>query len=182
MKTHNKTHNKRWFIILGQNTENYFDLNLTKDNQYNLVKILKSMSWDKVFHYQEKHYHYEDMKYIIDNRNKHFCFKTKILSYDKQDNVFMGQVNIINLPIDVFPPITEYHDMIVCERSVFIKDSTQIHVRIVNHINNTVSYEIKIESSDKEEAIKYAQNLNYKINEFKPKYIDHGSYYILSLI
>lgn len=181
MKSRN-TNNKRWFIILGKNSKDYFDLNLTKDKQMDLVRNLKRMKWEKVFHYQEKHYHFEDMKYIIDNRNKHFCFKTKVLSYDIQPNALIGQLSMISLPIDKFPPITQYHDMMIAERTVFINDTIQIHVRVVNNQDGMVSYEIRIESSNKDDAIRYANNLNYTLNEFEPKYINHGSYYIMSLI
>lgn len=182
MRNNRETNNKSWFIILGQNTDNYFDVNLTKEVQQNLVKLLKSMNWDKIYHNQEKHYIFEDMQYVIDNRNKHTCFKTKVLSYDLQTNALIGQLNLLHLPIDKFPPITEYHNMMLMEKSTFIKGQTQIHVRAVNHQDNSITYEIKIESTNKEEALEYAEKLGYKLNEFKPNYIDHGAYYVMSLI
>ncbi len=182
MRDNRQSGNKTWFILLGQNTSEYFDLNLTQEKQRMLVKELKSMSWDKIYHNQEKHYCFEDMQYIIDNRNKHTCFKSKVLSFEKQDSAIIGQMNMVFMTIDKFPPITEYHDMRLVEHSTFISGQSQVHVRTVNHADGTVSYEIRIESTNKEEAIGYAEKLGYKINEFKPNYLEHGAYYVMSLI
>lgn len=183
----------KWLIILGQNGKDYFDSNLTQVVQKKLVQTIYEMSWEKVYHDQSKIYHYEDMKYIINNRNKHICHKTKVLSYDIQQEAFMAQYTLVSVPIDKFPPITEYHDMMIIERTVFMNKSHQIQIRTINHYDtlqdkacvgghNEITYEIRIESSNKEEAIELANKLNYKLNEFKPKYIEHGSYYILSII
>ena len=168
--------------MLGNSKSNYFDLNLSLETQKEIVNQLYKMKWDKKHHNQEKHYYFEDMKYIINKRNMHFCSKTKVLSYDIQDNALMGQYSNLRLPIDKFPPINEYHNMIIVESTSFVRNSLEVHVRTVSHHNNETSYEVRIESRNKDEAIQFSKELGYDINEFKPKHIEHGNYYIMSII
>ena len=48
-----KQNNKKWFILLGKQNQDHFDLNIGIEKQKEIVNQLYKMKWDKKHHNQE---------------------------------------------------------------------------------------------------------------------------------
>jgi len=171
-------------LYLGTMEEDNFNLNLNNERQQLIVNYLNNLQGFDKINQQCKYYYLDDMKYIITNSGIHKCKKDKIHRYAISDNIFMYELQEITIPIDDFKGITEYDDMRVVERMVFMnKDSVNIEILNIINQNNIISNEVLITCLDiNKTVIDLLKNFNYNLPKEFVENITHGKNIILSII
>ena len=88
---------------------------------------------DKIIQNNCKHYYYNDLQLIINEHGDHWCKKDKIFSYNTIKNESIDEMDIRvslyrtnKIPTEIFPPITEYHDIRKIRKTRFIKKNVYI--------------------------------------------------------
>jgi hypothetical protein len=176
-------------VIFGKQYENYFSSDVGFEMQEELMNYLSKEDWKKIIHQQSKYYYWNDLKYIIpvNKTANHKCKKDKIHSYqlyvsNKLDMKVCNYQEIV-IPLDVFPPINEYHDMRLINRSVFYKKDYSIEILSITHQHNdNVTYEIHLCGEDFEKMLPVVKFLskNYKLVDDKK--INHPGRFVLSVL
>lgn len=171
---------KKWLLLLGNSESGCFDLNVGKTKQQEIFNFFKNSN-RKMFHDKAKHFISEDMKYIINSRGKHLCQKTKVHEFAMDKNMMLCHFTPVNCDITSFPGTTQYNNMYVIERTVFKMDNYQVILRTVDH-GSTVTFEVRLEGGDKDELLSIAEELGFSMKEQEMKSIEHGAYYVLSVL
>lgn len=173
-------------LYLGCKKSDYFDLNIGNELQEKIVKYIKKHKWIKIINQQNKYYFLEDMKYIITNTGNHKCMKEKIHKIIMNENILLSENQEIQIEVEQFPPISKYDDIRICERTVFYNKKYYIEICNYSHIDNNVTFEIKISCIEQipklilELLTKFNYSLDFDNNT--KQIIEHGANYVLSIL
>lgn len=180
------THPKNKLVLfLGNKTTDTFDINLDESLQESMVAFLKPAAI-KQQHTQCKYYYLNDLKYIITQSGYHRCMKSKIHKYNTTKNLMLCSLQEITLPIDVFPPVTGYHDTRIIERSVFSFNAFSLEVLSVLS-NGNVTYECIITITSGKWNDTLLQDFLKKFSfdttfNQESVYLEHGESSVVSII
>ena len=77
-------------------------------------------------------------------QDKIFSYNTLQNNDDRGNDIRVSLYRTNKIPIDLFPPITTYHDIRKIVKTRFIKDNVSFEVLVIGHRDKCLSYEIKI--------------------------------------
>jgi len=174
-------------VIVGKQHKNYFQTDVGYKVQEELMEFLQKEQWDNTIHQQSKYYYWNDLKYIIpvNKHANHKCKKDKIHSYklytSNTNDLKVCNFQEIVLPLDIFPPINEYHDMRLVSRTVLIKKDYKIELLSITHQNNNVTYEIQLHGNYEkmEKVIKF---LCKRLREKEDVKLHHPGRFVMSCL
>jgi len=157
--------------------KNCVKLDIGEENYVKMLGYFHSLKWDKIIQNNCKHYYYNDLQLIINEHGDHLCKKDKIFSYNTIKNESIDEMDIRislyrtnKIPIEIFPPITEYHDIRKIRKTRFIKKNISFEILVIGHRDRYISYEIKIYgnaiSNVVSEFTKFLKDFN-EISSFK---------------
>ena len=131
--------------------KNYVKLDIGEEKYIKILGYLHSKKWEKIIQNNCKHFFYNDLQLIINEYGDQWCKKDKIFSYntlqnndDRGNDIRVSLYRTNKIPIDLFPPITTYHDIRKIVKTRFIKDNVSFEVLVIGHRDKCLSYEIKI--------------------------------------
>jgi hypothetical protein len=131
--------------------KNYVKLDIGEEKYIKILGYLHSKKWQKIIQNNCKHFFYNDLQLIINEYGDQWCKKDKIFSYntlqnndDRGNDIRVSLYRTNKIPIDLFPPITTYHDIRKIVKTRFIKDNVSFEVLVIGHRDKCLSYEIKI--------------------------------------
>ena len=143
--------NNYCFQICDIINEHYVKLDIGEEKYIKILGYLHSKKWDKIIQNNCKHFFYNDLQLIINEYGDQWCKKDKIFSYNTLQNTNRDENDLRislyrtnKIPIDLFPPITTYHDIRKIVKTRFIKDNVSFEVLIIGHRDKCLSYEVKI--------------------------------------
>jgi hypothetical protein len=170
-------------LFLGKNEQEYFNIDLGEELQDKIVKYFKSGA-KKTIHQQCKYYYYDDLKYIITSNGIHKCMKNKIHKYSCSDNAMICSLQEINIPIDIFPPITSYHGTRIIERSIFQHRNFTVEAMNVVYNNGNITHECLINIYNYEDEVlqSFLREYKFDLNFNNHHVISHGDNNVLSII
>ncbi len=175
-------------IIFGKQHKDYFQTDIGYTIQEELMKFVEKEQWDSVIHQQSKYYYWNDLKYIIpvNKGANHKCKKDKIHSY-KLYTSSLYDMRVCNcqeivLPLDIFPPIDEYHDMRLVSRTVMKKKEYTLELLSITHHNNNVTYEIQMRGQNMEKMEKIIKFMCKRMKEQGETVIQHRGRFVLSCL
>lgn len=174
-------------ILFGKQHKNYFQTDIGYQIQEELMAFLEKEKWDNIMHQQSKYYYWNDLKYIIPvNKNaNHKCKKDKINSYtiytSSTYDMRICDYQEIVLPLDIFPPITEYNDMRLVSRTVMMKKDYTLELLSITHQNNCITHEIQLHG-DYHKMNKIIKFMCKRMKEMDSIIINHRSRFILSCL
>ena len=126
-------------------------LDMGEEIYVKFLGYLHSQKWNKIIQNNCKHYYYNDLQLIINEYGDQWCKKDKIFSYNSLKNKEISNIDVRvtlyrtnKIPIELFPPITTYHDIRKIRKTRFIKDNVSFELLIIGHRDKCISYEIKI--------------------------------------
>jgi hypothetical protein len=130
-------------LILGQQQGDEFITNISEER---FKEIIKYFSKCRHYHYQNKWYFYDDLKYIITmSTGYHKCVKNHLTRYSLNDNVMACNVYETNIPLHHFPCSTMYHDTRLVEQTDYRIDSNcHVELQTITHSDNTITRECVI--------------------------------------
>ena len=175
-------------LIFGKQHTNFFQTDVGYQIQEELMEYLEKEQWDNVIHQQSKYYYWNDLKYIIPVNKKanHKCKKDKIHSYKLYTSTTLDlkvcNYQEIVVPMDIFPPINEYHDMRLVSRSVFSNKDYNIELLSITHKNNNVTYEIQMNGREFERMEKVVKFLCKRMKLKDEIKLNHPGRFVLSSI
>jgi len=128
---------------------NVIKLDIGEEKYIKILGYLHSQTWDKIIQNNCKHFYYNDLQLIINEYGDQWCKKDKIFSYntlqnDIGDGIRISLYRTNKIPIEIFPPITNYHDIRKIVKTRFIKNNVSFEILIIGHRDKYLSYEIKI--------------------------------------
>ena len=143
--------NNYCFQICDIIDKNHIKLDIGEEKYIKILGYLHSKKWGKIIQNNCKHFFYNDLQLIINEYGDQWCKKDKIFSYNtlqntdnKGNDIRVSLYRTNKIPIDLFPPITTYHDIRKIVKTRFIKDNVSFEVLVVGHRDKCLSYEIKI--------------------------------------
>ena len=143
--------------------KNCVKLDIGEENYVKILGYLHSLRWDKIIQNNCKHYYYNDLQLIINEYGDQWCKKDKIFSYNTLKNEVINEIDIRislyrtnKIPTEIFPPITNYHDIRKIRKTRFIKKNVSFEILVIGHRDRYISYEIKI----------YGNVLSNVVNQF----------------
>ena len=93
-------------------------LDIGEEKYIKILGYLHSKKWEKVIQNNCKHFFYNDLQLIVNEYGDQWCKKDKIFSYntlqnnnDRGNDIRVSLYRTNKIPIDLFPPITTYHDI-----------------------------------------------------------------------
>mgnify|MGYP000002830510 CR=1 FL=1 len=152
--------------------DNCVKLDVGEENYVKILGYLHSLKWDKIIQNNCKHYFYNDLQLIINEYGDQWCKKDKIFSYNTLKNTDMNDMDIRislyrtnKIPIEIFPPITEYNDIRKIRKTRFIKKNVSFEILVIGHRDRLISYEVKIYGSVSSNVVKLFTDFMKKLNE-----------------
>ena len=143
--------NNYCFQICDIIDKNHIRLDIGEEKYIKILGYLHSKKWEKIIQNNCKHFFYNDLQLIINEYGDQWCKKDKIFSYntlqnndDRGNDIRVSLYRTNKIPIDLFPPITTYHDIRKIVKTRFIKDNVSFEVLVIGHRDKCLSYEIKI--------------------------------------
>lgn len=174
-------------IIFGKEHKNYFQTDVGYKIQEELLEYVEKDRWDNIIHQQSKYYYWNDLKYIIPvNKNaNHKCKKDKINSYKIYNSTTFDmrvcEYQEIVLPLDIFPPINEYHDMRLVSRTLLTNKDITLELLSITHQNNDVTYEIQL-YGDFQKMDKIIKFMCKRMKEKEEVELYHPGRYVMSCL
>lgn len=126
----------------------FFNCNIGEENLNKFYDLLKKTK-NKVIHRDSRYYYWNDLKLIISSTGTQKCQKKKInhVKIYKSDNydVRFEYYEEYILPLDIFPPITQYHDIKGINQSVFLNNKNiEYQINNFTHLDEENTYEFTI--------------------------------------
>ncbi len=178
----------RVLVIFGKQKEHYFQTDIGYQIQEELLEFVEKEQWDSIIHQQSKYYYWNDLKYIIPVNKKanHKCKKDKIHSYQLYTSstwdMRVCNYQEIVLPLDIFPPINEYHDMRLVSRTVMRQKNYTLELLSITHQNNNVTYEIHM-NGDFEKMDKIIKFMCKRLKKYgEETKLQHNGRFVLSCL
>lgn len=172
--------NNYCFQICDIINEHYVKLDIGEEKYIKILGYLHSKKWDKIIQNNCKHFFYNDLQLIINEYGDQWCKKDKIFSYNTLQNTNNDENDLRislyrtnKIPIDLFPPITTYHDIRKIVKTRFIKNNVSFEVLIIGHRDKCLSYEVKIYgNTQSSNIIQQFQNFYKEFCKSTPEKLD----------